>query len=181
MLDHPTIPARLSWIGLMTAASATVSFALACATPFPALAALAAMFARRRDGLLLIAAAWAVAQVVGFGVKGHPLDGTALFWPVALACAATGALFAAEGVTRALANVHPALRMGGGYLAAYAGFKLIVLVGVNLSDHGWAAFSAEVMIRQLTRDGVILLGLTALHLAWTRVGANRAPAAARAA
>lgn len=181
MAHHPTALVRLSWIGLMTAASAIASLALACATPFPALAALAAMYVRRVDGLALIGASWMTAQIVGFGIKGHPIDGQAWLWPVALACAATGALFAAEAVTRGLAGKTAALRLGLGYLAAYAGFKLVVLVGVNLFNHGWAAFTVEVMTRQLVRDGAILLGLVGLHLAWLRVGFGRGAATPRAA
>src|SRR3712207_9473122 len=40
MSNHPTALARLPWIGVMTAASGAASLAMACATPFPALAAL---------------------------------------------------------------------------------------------------------------------------------------------
>ena len=39
------------WVSLLTAASTTATLALACATPFPALAALAAVHMRRRDGV----------------------------------------------------------------------------------------------------------------------------------
>lgn len=181
MPNHATALARFSWIGLMTAASGVASFALACATPFPALAALAAMYVRRTDGLILLGASWLAAQIIGFGIKGYPLDGHALLWPVALGCAAAGSLFAAEAVTRGLAKLNPALRMGLAYVAAYAGFKLVVLVGVNLFDHGWAAFSLEVLTRQFVRYGAILLGLAALHLAWTRIGIGQGTTAARAA
>lgn len=172
-MKNPTAFARYSWVGLMTAASGAASLALACATPFPALAALAAMHVRRTDGLMLIGAAWVVSQIVGFGIKGYPLDGHALLWPVAMACAGAGSLFAAEAVTRGLAKVNPVLRLGLAYVAAYAGFKLVVLVGVNLFDHGWAAFSSEVMVRQFVRYGAILIGLAGLHALLMRLGLGR--------
>lgn len=176
MTKNPTAIASLSWIGAMTAVSTAASFALACATPFPALAALAATYVRRTDGLILLGASWLAAQVIGFGIKGYPLDGHALLWPTALACAAAGSLFAAEAAMRGLAKLHPALRMGLTYFAAYAGFKLMVLVGVNVFDHGWAAFSPEVLARQVVRYGAILIGLTALHMLWTRSGVGRSTA-----
>ena len=41
------------WVTLLTAASSVTTLALGCATPFPSLAALAAVHMRRRDGLAL--------------------------------------------------------------------------------------------------------------------------------
>jgi hypothetical protein len=44
---------RVGWIRLLTIATVAGSFAFACATPFPALAALAALHMNRRDAFIL--------------------------------------------------------------------------------------------------------------------------------
>ena len=49
------------WVALLTAASTATTLALACATPFPALAALAAVHMRQRDGVALMALAGSAA------------------------------------------------------------------------------------------------------------------------
>src|SRR5690606_37460670 len=72
------------WVALLTAASSATTLALACATPFPALAALAAVHMRRRDGLALMLLAWAASQVVGFALLGYPRHGSTLAWGAAL-------------------------------------------------------------------------------------------------
>ena len=70
------------WVALLTAASTATTLALACATPFPSLAALAAVHMRQRDGVALMLLAWLASQGVGFfagpggsgtfGVSGTP-------------------------------------------------------------------------------------------------------------
>ena len=62
------------WISLLTAASTGTTLLLACATPFPALAALSAVHMRPRDGIALMMLAWAASQAVGFGLLGYPHD-----------------------------------------------------------------------------------------------------------
>src|SRR3546814_11585298 len=52
----------------------------------------------------------------------------------------------------------PAARMGASYAAAFIGFKLGILAWVALLDHGWSAFSGEVLLRQFLRYGAIFAG-----------------------
>ena len=78
------------WILLLTAASTVTTLLLACATPFPALAALAAVHMRRADGVALMLAAWAAAQAVGWFVLGYPHDPQSLAQAAAVAASAVG-------------------------------------------------------------------------------------------
>lgn len=170
---------RNLWIGLMTIASTATTIMLACATPFPALAALAAVHVRRTEGLLLIGAAWVMSQAVGFCLLGYSLDFHSIAWSVALGIAAIGSLLVARFSIASLGGVPVIARLVVAYVAAYVGFKLIVLGGSFELDDGWIAFSTKVLVRQFVRYGAILVGLVVLHRL-LEVAGLRQPVAARA-
>jgi hypothetical protein len=65
---------------MLTAAVTLFSFALACATPFPALAALAALHLRRSDALALTGIAWVANQAIGYGFLGYPQTWDSFAW-----------------------------------------------------------------------------------------------------
>jgi len=52
------------WLALLVAASAAFSFVFACATPFAAFGAAAALTLSRRDALRLTVAVWLANQVI---------------------------------------------------------------------------------------------------------------------
>lgn len=155
--------ARNIWIGTMAGSSTIASLLLACATPFPSLAALAATQVPRRDGMILMFVAWFAAQAVTFATHGYPAGPASMIWPFALGTAAVASLLSAEAAGRLLGNGSRLLRTGGAYAGAFVGFKLGILAWVSLLDHGWAAFSGEVLVRQLLRYGAILAGLVAVQ------------------
>lgn len=173
---------RNLWIGLMTVASTVTTLVLACATPFPALAALAAVYVRRTEGMLLIGAAWVASQLVGFCVLDYPVDANSVAWSAGLGTAAIASLLVARLSIRQLGGVHVIGRLIVAYVAAYVGFKLAVLGWTIALDSGWAAFSTKVLLRQFVRYGAILAGLLVLHrlLELTGVKGDRAALAARA-
>ena len=105
MHDDPATPpvsasTRLIWIALLTTASAVFSLALACATPFAALATLAARTLDRRDAVGLIGLAWIANQAVGFGLHGYPHTVSTYGWGVAIGAAALAALVAVMRMPR---------------------------------------------------------------------------------
>jgi hypothetical protein len=174
--------ARNMWIGLMTIASTLMTLVLACATPFPALTALAAVHVRRTEGLLLIGAAWIMSQAVGFGLLDYPVDATNVAWSVALGTASVGSLLIARLSIARLSGVPVIARLIVAYVTAYVGFKIVVLGWSFVLDDGWAAFTAKVLLRQFLRYGAILIGLVLLHRVLEVAGIRglRQPAAAQA-
>jgi hypothetical protein len=96
----PSEARRWLWILLLTGASVFVTLGMACATPFAALATLAALHMSRRDGLALIGLAWLADQAVGYGLLGYPRTADGVAWGVTLALAAVLALVAAGAVVR---------------------------------------------------------------------------------
>lgn len=169
--------ARVStlWIMLLTLASAVTTLALACATPFTALAALAATQLRARDGILLMIASWAVSQATGFCLLGYPHTLSTMLWGVALGMAAVAGVVAARAAADRLAPQRPLLGLAFAYLAATLAFKLVILLwsfglgGVDI------ALSPAINAQQLVRNAAILAGLYLLYRALVAAGVPAAP------
>ena len=158
-----------SWIMLLTLASVATTLVFKCATPFPALAALAAMYMRTRDGVAVAIAAWAASQLVGFCWLEYPVTANSLAWGGAIGIAAlVGALAAHAAATRAPRSF--AARLVLGYLAAFVAFKVAILAGAFALDGGWAAFAGDVLLSQFVRNAAVLAGLLLLHRLLTAAG-----------
>lgn len=151
------------WIMLLTLASMATSFALACTAPVAALAALAAVHMRPRDGIALALAAWGANQAVGFLVLHYPHDPKTLLWGVGLGTAAAGAAIGAYAVLGRIEVGSTAAKLAIAYLAAFVAGKLVTLC--------WAAVLGGVAITlnpgysfdQFVRNGAILIGLYAFY------------------
>lgn len=169
------------WVSLLTAASTVTTLALACATPFPALAALAAVHMRRRDGIALMLVAWAASQAVGFLVLGYPRDGSTLGWGAGLGTAAIGSALAGYAVLRALDYKSAAARMAAAYAAGFTAFKGIILLWALVLGGLHTAMAPDLLVEQFLRNGAILIGLYALYRALVAVGVPAPPQPATAA
>lgn len=166
------------WIMILTLASTATTLMFACATPFPALAALTAVHMRRGDGIALALAAWVVSQAVGFGVLGYPHTAEALTWGMAIGVAAVAGAFVAHLISARMSGPFVA-RLAAAYLAAFMAFKLVILAVTLVKGDPCTAFTAEILGRQLVRNAAILAGLLALYRGLTALGVPsiRPPAA----
>ncbi len=169
------------WLSLLTAASTATTLALACATPFPALAALAAVHMRRRDGALLMLLAWAASQFVGFFLLGYPRDGSTLAWGFALGTAAVGSVLASYAVLRAADYRSVAARLGVAYAAGFAAFKGIILLWALGLGGLHTAMAPDLLAEQFVRNGAILIGLYGLYRLLVAAGVPAPPQPARGA
>lgn len=75
---------RPIWIALLVIAGIAFSLGFACATPFAAFAAAAALTMNRRDAMLLVGLVWLANQGVGFGVLHYPWTVDCLAWGAGL-------------------------------------------------------------------------------------------------
>lgn len=162
------------WIMLLTLASTATTLIFACATPFPALAALAAAHMRRADGVALAVAAWVVSQAVGFCLLGYPIDASTALWGVAIGTAAVAGAFASHAAAARVRATEPA-RLAAGYLAAFVAFKLVILLWSLGRGEVGSALSVEIMARQFARNALILGGLTAFYHLLIRIGVPTPP------
>lgn len=174
-----TARASTLWIVLLTVASTVTTFVFACAMPFPALAALAALHMRQRDGLILMLLSWLVSQAVGFGVLGYPHELETALYAVDLLTAALGSALGAYAVLARMGNAPFAVRLVASYAAAFVAFKLVALVWAFFLGGIESAYSVEVLVRQFVRNGAILLGMLALYHLLVRIGLPSVPAPAR--
>jgi hypothetical protein len=135
-LTHPPLAMRpYTWIAFVASTSLVASYGFACAVPFAALAAVAALTLERRDALLLVGLAWASNQAVGFGLLHYPWELETFAWGLALLAvsllAVLGAGFCAsrfEGLPRTAVAFLA-------FLAAFAAYEgLLVLVTVALGS-----------------------------------------------
>ncbi|MEG3087520.1 hypothetical protein [Sphingomonas sp. PB4P5] len=169
------------WIVLLTAASTITTLVLACATPFPALAAIAATQMKRRDGIALMLVAWLASQAVGFCLLDYPRDGGTLLWAAALGMAAIVAVLAAQaGVARSGLR-HGVARVAAAYLIAAVAFKLVILLWSFGLGGVATALSPSINARQLLRNGAILIGLLLLYRGLVSLGLPAASRIERAA
>lgn len=154
--------APLLWIGLLTVASLLTTLVFACATPFPSLAALAAVHMKRRDGAALVIAAWVVSQTVGFCFMGYPWDGATLLSGVAVGTAALAALFAAGFANGRSEVANRLVRLAAAFFFGFVAFKLTIALWSPLLAHPGPALSMPVIARQFVRYAAVLVGLEAL-------------------
>jgi hypothetical protein len=175
----PNEARRWLWILLLTAASVFVTLGMACATPFAALATLAALYLSRRDGLALIGIAWIADQAVGYGVLQYPRTPSSFAWGVILGVAAILALVAARALADRLRDRGRVVAGALGFAAAFVAYQ-VVLVAVTAAS-GSEAFSLPVVGWVLRVNLLSLAGLLILYRLAVWIGlVTRAPLGARA-
>lgn len=76
------------WITLVSVSSILFSLALACATPFAAIAAIAGIWMTARNAFVLTFAAWLANQIVGYLLLGYPTTWDSFAWGFAIGLAA---------------------------------------------------------------------------------------------
>jgi hypothetical protein len=177
----PNDARRWLWILLLTAASVFVTLGMACATPFAALAALAALHMSRRDGLALVGIAWLADQAVGYGLLQYPRTAGSVAWGVILGVAAVVALLAA----RVLAERLRARGLLGAGAAAFAGafvaYQAVLVASTATLPSGAEALSLPVVGWVLRVNLLSLAGLLILYRLALWIGlVTREPLATRA-
>ncbi|TZG25938.1 hypothetical protein [Sphingomonas montanisoli] len=171
--------ASMLWILLLTAASTVTTLVLACATPFPSLAALAAVHMRRRDGIATMLLAWAASQAVGFGLLNYAHKATTFAWGGALAIGAVASVLAARVPLPRFAQAPVWARLAIAYVAGFLGFKLVMLASALVLGGVHTAVDPMIMANQFVRNAAILAGLYALYRGLLALGVP-APVAATA-
>lgn len=158
------------WVLLFAGASTVTSLLLACATPFPSLAALAAVHMDRRAGVALMLLAWAAAQTVGYCVLGYPVEAKSLGWAAGLGMASVASLLGAQALLPRIAGAPVWARLALAYVAGFLAFKLVVFVWALGLGGAHVAADPAVMGKQFVRNAAILAGLYALYRGLVALG-----------
>jgi hypothetical protein len=159
---------RFAWGGILTVLTVASTLAVACGTPFAALATLAALFLRRRDAFVLIAVNWLANQAIGFGLLHYPLNWDCYRAGIDLGIAALLSTMAALLAQWALRNVATTLRAIGSFAAAFIIYEGILFL---TSPAGSTAdFAAPVVLYIFYVNAVAFVALLLLQTAAAALG-----------
>jgi len=114
---------RFAWGGILTVLTVASTLAVACGTPFAALATLAALFLPRRDAFALIAVNWVANQAIGFGLLHYPLNWDCYRGGIDLGIAALLSTMAAMLAQGALRTVAATVRAIGSFAVAFVAYQ----------------------------------------------------------
>lgn len=145
----------LYWSAVLGLSVVLGSYGLACVFPFAALAALAAVTLPMRQGIVVVGAAWAVNQAIGFTLLDYAQGESANIWSVVIGAAALLAFGAARfvagqarrgAVLRAIASLAAAIAVyqsmmffGAFGLDGFASSTVAIVTTIVLNDIGWFA------------------------------------------
>lgn len=134
--DNRVFAKRAIWIAFLAGMSIPFSFALACATPFPALAALAVLHMQRRDVFIVTITAWLANQFIGYVFLHYPPTMGSFAWGLMIgmaALAATEAAIATQSLAPRARLLAPMFAFGAAFIA-YEG--VLYATGIVASDTG---------------------------------------------
>lgn len=156
------------WIAIVAFASVLFSLALACATPFAAIATVAGVNMRLRAALSLTAFAWLANQAIGYLVLGYPTTWDSFAWGAAIGIAAILGVVAVAAIRRGLPNQIVATIAG--FLAAFCVYELALYAATAVLPSGDGAFSMAVVLEIFWTNALALIGLFALHRLAVTIG-----------
>jgi hypothetical protein len=159
-----------------------VTLGMACATPFAALATLAALHMSRRDGLALIGIAWVADQAIGYGLLGYPRTANSFAWGVILGVGAFAALVAAQALVDRLRDRGAVLAGGLGFAGAFVAYQAVLVAATAALASGSEALSLPIVGSVLRVNLLSLAGLLILYRLAVWIGlVTREPLGARKA
>jgi hypothetical protein len=154
---------HILWLALLVAASVAFTLGFACAVPFAALGAAAAMTLNLRDALLLSFAAWLTNQIVGFTWLSYPWDAETFTWGIILGVVAILATLAAQLAVRQLSGRGLAVVALASFAAAFVAYEGALVLVSALWLGGVEDFTAEIVTRIVEINAAAFAGLLVLH------------------
>jgi hypothetical protein len=161
---------RIGWIALLTVATVAASAVFACATPFPALAALAALHMNRRDAFALTAVIWGTNQIIGYGLLHYPQTWDSFAWGIAIGAGAMIATALAAGAELAARPYGWTAAMLASFAAAFAGYEIALRAAALVLPSHPDSFGIAVTLYVLKVNALAFAGLLALQFIGARIG-----------
>lgn len=151
------------WSALLIGASIGFSLGFACAIPFAAFAAAAALSLSRRDALAVILSVWFANQLVGFTALGYPLTASTFEWGVALGAVAVLATLAGQRAANRSAGAGRAVSSAVTFLLAFAVYEA-ALFTISVAWLGGAEiFTGAIQRRIFAINAAAFIGLLVLN------------------
>lgn len=154
---------RLMWFVFLTAATIVATAVFACAFPFAAVAALAALDTEYEDGAWLVGASWLANQAYGFGVLGYPLEMQAFGWGLFMGAGAIAGYYAARAVVLALQRFGMIAMLATALPVAFLVYQAGIYAGTLVLSHGEGAFRYDIVQYVATIEVIAFAVLLAVH------------------
>lgn len=158
------------WTALLIVGSVALSLGFACATPFAAFAALAALTLPRNEALLASGGVWLANQAVGFAFLHYPLTANCFGWAIALGIGIIVAALAAREVASRFAGAGTIAAGVGAFFAAFAAHQVSLLLIAATLLGGTAEFRPAIVAQIFAVNAPTFIGLAALGWLAERVG-----------
>jgi hypothetical protein len=153
---------RALWLALLVAATVGFSLGFACAMPFAALGAAAALTLPRQDALLLVGSAWLANQLVGFTLLAYPWTADTFVWGVVLGIISLLATLASQMLVRRLDGRGAVVVSLASFLGAFAVYEAALYVVSATMLGGTEDFAAAIVIRIVEINAAAFAGLLVL-------------------
>ena len=154
---------RPIWIALLVIASIAFSLGFACATPFAAFAAAAALTMNRRDAMLLVGLVWLANQGVGFGVLHYPWTADCLAWGVGLGIVALLSALGAEFGAKRFTALNGILASTAAFLSAFGVYEGLLFIASMIFQSGVEDYAPAIVGRIFAINAVAFIGLLAAN------------------
>jgi hypothetical protein len=164
------------WLGLLVGASLVFSLGLACAVPFAAFAAAAALSLSRRDAFILILLVWLANQLVGFTFLDYPWTATTFAWGVALGIVAILATLAGRWMVRHSMKARETVTFTATFLIAFAVYEAALFAISATLLGGTEIYTAAIQGRIFAINAAAFVGLLVLNHFAASVGLTNRPA-----
>ena len=165
---------RAIWATLIVGSAIALTPLYACATPFAALATIAALKLDRRSMIVTIGLVWLANQAIGYGVLGYPWSWNSVAWGFAIGAASSLSVIAACS----LATTRSApLAVSLPFMAAFTTFELGLYVAGIVLSAGDGAFSLAIVGHIFAINALALCGLMVLYHLVSLAGRMMRPAA----
>ena len=158
------------WLVLLVAARVGCSLVFACAVPFAAFGAVAALTLSRRDALLFVAAVWLANQAVGFAFLGYPWTANCIAWGGALGLVALLSTLAAHEGTSRFRFAGPLAGWSMVFLIAFIVYEGALFLIAATPLGGSEDFTADIVSRIFAINALGFVGLLVLNRLGAEIG-----------
>ena len=147
------------WITTLVVSSIAFSTIFACATPFAALAVIAAVTLGRRDAIFCVLAAWLANQFIGYAFLGYPQTAGSFAWGGVMAVAALASVFASIGALSRIVGEWK--RVAAAFVASVLSYQAVMLLASLTPLGGLGDFTVSIVGYVIGVNAMAMAGLLA--------------------
>ncbi|MFY9986695.1 MAG: hypothetical protein WAK31_18165 [Chthoniobacterales bacterium] len=153
----------LLWLAILIGSSLVFSVGFACAAPFEAIGAAAAVTLARRDALLVSGVTWLINQCVGYGMLGYPWTFNSVAWGIALGAATLIATASAARMYHMKTAIYKGFRFGIAFATAFLVFEAAIYALALFSLGGLQDFTIGIVSHVFVINAATFVALVVLH------------------